>query len=153
MATKKKIINNVEFDANTPDKVVSILLNYMNSNQRIRIFYGDRKTGRDWCEEWDTMGYVGCSTGKIKIPLLVNNSKSMGGMGINTGSIVRITVNKHDIYRHPKYHIGKIMFKPSAYPELPYGVWINGENHANFKTSEKAQKWAKFISGESNTKA
>ena len=140
MAVKKKIVNNVEFDANTPDKVVSILLGYS-------------KTGRDWCEEWDTMGYVGRSTGQVKIPLLINNSKSFGGGAILTGNIVRITVNKRDIYRHPKYHIGKITFKPSAYPELPYGVWINGKNHANFKTAEKAQKWAKFISGETNSKA
>lgn len=153
MVVKKKIVDNVEFDANTPDRVVSILLNYMHSGQRLRIFYGDAKTGKDWCEEWGTMGYIGRSTGQVKIPLLVNNTKSYGGSAILTGCIVRITLDKRDIYRHPKYHIGKITLKPSPYPELPYGVWINGKNHANFKTAEKAQKWAKFISGESNSKA
>lgn len=150
---KKKVVNGVEFDAKTPERVVSTLLNYMGTGQRIRVFYGDTKTGRDWCEEYDTMGYVSRSTGQVKIPLLINNRKSWGGGGILDDCIVRITVDRRDVYRHPKYHIGKITFKPSPYPEFPYGVWINGKNHANFKTAEKAQKWAKFISGESNSKA
>jgi len=150
---EKKIIEGVEFDKNTPDKVVRILLGMMGTHTRIRLFYGDSKTGRDWCEEYDTMGYVGRSTGKIKIPLLINNSKSMGGGAILTGSIVRITIDKKDVYRHPKYHIGKVELKPSGYANVPYGVWIDGMNQANFKTPEKAMKWADFIKGNTNSKS
>lgn len=155
MAYETKIVDGIEFDKDTPDRVVRILLDMMNTSpkQRIRIFLGDRKTGKDWCQEWDTMGYVGKSTGKIKIPLLVNNSRSWGGGGISTGSIVRITIDKRDVYRHPKYHIGKIELKPSPFPSVPYGVWIDGVNHANFKTAEKARKWADFIQGKTNSKA
>lgn len=154
MAVPKKIINGYEFDKNTPEAVVNILLRYMHDmNVRIRLFYGDTKTGKDWCEEYDTMGYVGGSTGKVKIPILINNRKSWGGGAILTGSIVRITIDKKDVYRHPKYHIGKVELKPSGYADVPYGVWIDGKNHANFKTPIQAQKWAEFIKGNTNSKS
>lgn len=147
------IVEGTAFYKGTPDEVIRILLRYMHTNQRIRIFLGDKKTGRDWTEEYDTMGYVGRSGGTVKIPILLNNSKSMYGPGISTDAIVRITVNKMDVYRHPKYHIGKIELKPSPYPQVPYGVWIDGKNHANFKTAEQARKWAQFIQGNTNSKS
>lgn len=154
MAVPKKIINGYEFDKNTPDDVVDTLLWYMHDrNVRIRVFYGDTKTGKDWCEEYMTMGYVSGSTGTVKIPLLINNRNSWGGSPILTGSIVRITVDKKDVYRHPKYHIGKVELKPSGYANVPYGVWIDGKNHANFKTPIQAQKWAEFIKGNTNSKS
>lgn len=154
MAIETKIVDGIEFDKNTPDRVVRVLLNLMNQRprQRVRLFYGDQKTGRDYCEEYDTMGYIGRSGGRVSIPLLINNKNSSGGPGILTGSIVRITVNRMDYYRHPKYHIGKVELKPSVYSTVPYGVFINGKNYANFKTAEKARKWAEFIQGNTNTK-
>ena len=154
MAVPKKIINGYEFDKNTPEDVADILLRYMyDGSVRIRLFYGDTKTGKDWCEEYDTMGYVGGSTGKVKIPLLINNRKSSGGLAILTGSIVRITIDKFEVYRHPKYHIGKVEVKATELPNLPYGVWISGKNYANFKTLVQAQKWAEFIKGNTNSKS
>lgn len=154
MAVPKKIINGYEFDKNTPEDVVNILLRYMHDRDiRIRLFYGDTKTGKDWCEEYGTMGYVGGSTGKVKIPLLINNRNSWGGGAILTGSIVRITIDKKDVYRHPKYHIGKVEVKATGRTDLPYGVWIGGENHARFKTLIQAQKWAEFIKGNTNSKS
>ena len=154
MAVPKKIINGYEFDKNTPEDVVNILLRYMHDRSvRIRVFYGDTKTGKDWCEEYNTMGYVGGSTGKIKLPLLINNRNSWGGDAILTGSIVRITIDKKDVYRHPKYHIGKVELKPSGYADVPYGVWIGGKNYANFKTPIQAQKLAEFIKGNTNSKS
>lgn len=154
MAVPKKIINGYEFDKNTPEAVVNILLRYMHDRSvRIRLFYGDTKTGKDWCEEYMTMGYVGGSTGKVKIPLLINNRNSWGGGAILTGSIVRITVDKKDVYRHPNYHIGKVEVKATDLPNLPYGVWIGGKNYARFKTLVQAQKWAEFIKGNTNSKS
>ena len=154
MTVPKKIINGYEFDKNTPEDVVDILLRYMyDTSVRIRLFYGDTKTGKDWCEEYDTMGYVGGSTGKVKIPLLINNRKSSGGHAILTGSIVSITIDKFEVYRHPKYHIGKVEVKATELPNLPYGVWISGKNYANFKTLVQAQKWAEFIKGNTNSKS
>ena len=148
-----KIIDGTAFSAKTPDRVCQLLNYYRNYGTRIRVFYGDTKTGRDWAEEYDTMGRVGRSTGQYKIPLIINNSRSWGGPGLLDECIVRITVDKKDVYRHPKYHIRtKITY--TAGKTLPYDVWVNNDKvpHASFKTKEKAEKWARFIKGESNTK-
>lgn len=139
----KKIVKGIEFDANTPERVVNILLSYMDTQQRIRLFYGDSKTGRDWGETYNTMGYVRKSTGQIKIPLLINNSRSMGGEGILTGNIVRITVDKRNIYVHPKYKCNVTVKGKDVY--------LNGKLHISSPTIEKAKRAADFLSGKANT--
>ena len=145
MAPAKKIVNGIQFDANTPDRVVDILLKYMgNRDQRIRVFYGDAKTGRDWCEELYTMGYVSKSGGRTPVPLLINNSRSMGGDAISTSSIVRITVNRRDVYRHPKYKCDVVVKGKEIY--------INGQVGWVCPSHEKAEKGAAFLRGDSNTK-
>ncbi len=140
-----KIIDGVQFDAGTPKAVSDILLRYMgNRNQRIRIFYGDPKTGKDYGEEYDIMGYVGRSTGQVKIPLLINNANSSGGPGILDGIIVRITVDKRNVYLHPTYTCNVVVKGTEVY--------LNGKIHARFKTAEKANKYASFLRGDSNVK-
>ena len=145
MASAKKIVNGIEFDADTPDRVVDIILRYMgNYNQRIRVFYGDPKTGRDYGEEYNIMGYVGRSGGTVKIPLLINNTRSFGGPGLLDGIIVRITVDKRNVYVHPKYKCD-VVVKGNE-------VYLNGKLHARCKTHEKAEKLAAFYRGDSNVK-
>lgn len=80
-----------------------IRLTTAQKRARIRVFYGDSKTGIDWCESYDTMGYIGITNGTKKIPILVKNTSSSGGTAILTDCIVRITLDKQDIYRHPNY--------------------------------------------------
>lgn len=144
--TNYKVVDGVSFDVNTPEKVVNLLLYYMNARprQRIRVFYGDTKTGKDWGEEWDTMGYVGRSGGTVKIPLLVNNARSYGGDAIKTGSIVRITVDRRNVYVHPKYNCNVTV--------RGVNVYKNGSIYAVCKTNEKAKKLALFLKGDSNVK-
>lgn len=149
---KYKVIDGTSFSVDTPDRVCHLLNYYMNTRQRIRVFYGDPKTGRPWYDEWDTMGYVGRSTGQNKIPLLVNNKRSWGGGGILDDRILCITVDRQVVYKNPKYKLGKFTVKPSGVSQYPWGVFIDGKNYANFKTKEKAEKWVRFIKGESNTK-
>lgn len=144
MATEYKVVNGTSFDARTPDQVIRTLLQYMGTGQRIRVFYGDPKTGRDWGEEWGTMGYIGRSGGSVKIPLIINNSRSFGGPGLLEGSIVRITVNRRNVYIHPKYHIDLAVKGNNVYK--------NGELYATCKSNEKAKKLAMFLRGDSNTK-
>lgn len=141
---KKKVVNGVTFSASTPEKVVNALLRYMGTGQRVRIFYGDAKTGRDWGEEYDVMGYIGKSTESVKIPLIVNNARSFGGSGVLDGNIVRITVDKKNIYVHPKYRCN-VTVKGNE-------VYLNGKIHARCKNHEKAEKLAAFFRGDSNVK-
>ena len=68
-----KVVNGMYFSESTNDKVCNIL---STSKERLRFYYGDIKTGKCWMEEYDTIGYVGKSSGSVKVPLLIKNSTS-----------------------------------------------------------------------------
>lgn len=93
----------------TPERVVFLLENnrIQGRARRLRLVYGDTKTGKSWEEQFDVAGYVGRSTGPRPIPILVNNSRSMGGGGILDHCIIGIRyANRKDggwLYRHPLY--------------------------------------------------
>jgi hypothetical protein len=139
-------------DSETPQQIKNILEDNLHTKNRVRLFFGDKNTGKDWEEEYDTIGYIGRSTGTNKIPLLINNSRSMGGMAISTTSIVKVTVNGYTAYQHPNYHHGKHEVKESDLPEYKEMVLRDGENVARFKKSGQAAKWVDFIGGKRNSK-
>ena len=100
-----KVFNGISFDKSTPDQVCRILANYCGDrSQRVRVFYGDTKTGKDWFEFYDVIGYIGRSTGTVKIPLLIHSSRSLGGVAILDHCIVKITIDKREVYKHPNYY-------------------------------------------------
>lgn len=107
MNKEYKVVNGTSFDVRTNDKVIAILDNALRNRTRIRIHYGDIDTGRDWDEVYDVTGYVGRSSGSIKIPLLAYNTRSMGGVGMLDHCIVKITTSagKHLLYQQSNYHI------------------------------------------------
>jgi len=55
---------------------------------RLRIYYGDPSTGRSWGD--GEAGYIGRSTGSVKIPLILANSKSSGGAAILVENIIKV---------------------------------------------------------------
>ena len=57
----------------TPRAVINALEAAYNSGERIRLWYGDRETGRGWHDENDVCGTVGRSTGWLKTALLIAN--------------------------------------------------------------------------------
>ena len=100
-----KVFNGISFDKSTPDQVCRILANYCGDrSQRVRIFLGDTTTGKDWFERYDTIGYIGRSTGTVKIPLMVSTARSLGGGAILDHCIIKITIDKRTVYQHPNYH-------------------------------------------------
>ena len=108
-------INGTTYNNETPKAVVDILeFNRLTRNDhgprtRIRVYYGDAESGWDWGERYDVAGHIGRSTGRIKIPLMINNSRSMGGPGLLDNCIVAIrTARKIDgqtiwLYKHPNF--------------------------------------------------
>lgn len=73
----------------TPLEVCDILEESRISRTRIKIFYGDAKTGKEWGDTFS--GVVGRSTGSIKIPLEIKTSRSLGGGALLDNCIVKIT--------------------------------------------------------------
>ena len=109
---KYKVLNGTAYHEDTPDEVVRILDDALATHRttRLRFCFGDTETGRDWGEVHDTTGYIGRSTGSIKIPLLIDTINSSGGGGLLDHCIVRIEQKERgdkfytEVYRHPQYH-------------------------------------------------
>lgn len=149
----------------TAPEVVELLEAAKASGSRIRVFLGDTKTGKPWMDEYGVCGTVGQSMGPHKIPLLICNSRSLGGGAILADCIIRLLINGRERYRHAKYQepvftireIKPDEMPPSnrAYPKqslrsmgYTHGVDADGENQANFKSLKQAQRWIAFMKGE-----
>ena len=141
-----KVINGTTFHDETPIAVCNILNDAISSrrSKRIRIFFGDRETGKDWNEFYDTIGYVGRSTGLIKIPLMIHNTRSTGGGAILDHCIVKITVDKKTVYQHPKYHC-PIVIKGCSVIDTEDNKVI-----ANCKDAEMAKRYFDYLKGTRN---
>lgn len=148
---KYKIVNGTAYNINTSDEVIKVLESARTDKKRIRIFYGDTNTGRDWMEIDDTIGTVGRSTGINKIPLLIKNSRSMGGGAILDHCIVKITIDKEIVYQNPEYYLPTMEIK-EATDDLKmmgyfYSVFADGINTYNCKTKKQAENEILFHKG------
>jgi len=153
-----QISNGTTYHDETPASVIGWLETSRQRGQRIRVFYGDTDTGRDWMEENDTMGMVGRSMGPCKIPLLVKTRRSLGGGGILDNCIVRITTKDRngkitDVYQHPNYHTNRLkVLARNDDKGNTFAAYRGGLIYASFKTEAKARRWLAFIKGERNSK-
>jgi len=93
-ANKYKIVNGTYYNINTNDRVIEVLERCKANRTRITVDYGDVITKKSWGDVYDITGYIGRSTGSIKIPLLIHNSRSIGGGGILTDCILSIKESK-----------------------------------------------------------
>jgi hypothetical protein len=89
-----KIFNGISYHEETSQKVIDALERARQNGTRIMIDYGDVKTGDSWGEVCDIYGYVGMSNGERKVPLLIHNSRSFGGVAILTHCIIGIYESK-----------------------------------------------------------
>lgn len=145
-----KHINGTSFDERTPDEVIRVLESARQNRTRLHISLGDTASGRDWLEEFETHGYVGRSMGPVKVPLLVANTRSLGGGSILAHCIVRVreSAGGRVLYQHPDYHHGTLEIRQKNEPvtlldgrTLTVDVLRDGEFHASFESIEKARRW------------
>lgn len=138
----------------TPPTVAKILDNAMRTGQRLRLFEGDTKTGEAWAEEYDVLGRIGRSCGRIKIPLLIHNSRSMGGPAISDHTIVAIADRPgHFIYKHPRFNVGTWTVGKAESPSYVEAAYHNGTLHAQFKRKGAASRYCAFMRGERFSKS
>jgi len=97
MKQQYKVVNGTSYHIETSDKVIEVLESIRKNNSRIVLDYGDIKTGKSWNEQFDITGTIGRSTGINKIPILLHNSRSIGGVGILTHCIIGIKTSKGKI--------------------------------------------------------
>ena len=147
--------NKLEVYKNVNDSLMTILLNSYANHFRVRIWYGDTETGRSWDEEYGVTGTIGRTNGNIKIPIMVNNSRSLGGRLVLVDSIIRIDdiKDKRTLYKADNFHVEKMEVKTEVGLEYPYRVMQykdSGEVHniANFKDNKRALHWIDFMNGD-----
>ena len=163
-----------EFEGFVPAQIQQALESAYRSKRRIRIWYGFTEShiltgaqrdsvGRSWGDDFDVTGTVGRSTGRVKIPLLVNNARSLGGSAILVNSIIRIDdiFSRTHLFKHPAFRSG---FKQSEPLEIPpeghfyeqgYRYTVKddrGQTQANFKSKRAAQNFIDFQNGERYSK-
>lgn len=145
-----KLINGTSYHDETPDEVIRVLENARQSRTRLHISLGDTGSGKDWLEEFETHGYVGRSMGPMKVPLLIANSRSLGGGAILDHCIVRIRESAGGLvlWKHPSYHHGTLEIRRKTEPvTLPDGrtltvdVLLDGELQAAFENITKARRY------------
>jgi hypothetical protein len=89
-----KEVNGTSYDVRTPNKLINILENCRRNNTRIILDYGDTTTGKSWNEVYDVTGRLGRSRGNVKVPILLHNSRSIGGSSILDHCIIGIKESK-----------------------------------------------------------
>ena len=140
--TYKIMDSGTAFHIDTPNQVCEILDSAMQSRQRLKVYYGDKKTGRDWHEEHDTTGRIGRSTGNVKIPLIIHNSRSYGGPGLLDHCIVKVKdmKTKTVLYQHEKYKAPVLEICESDLPEYLHAIKIDGKIYSRHKSLLSAQR-------------
>ncbi len=152
--------NKTWFDARTPLKVQAALETARKNGLLVRVFTGDAETGRDWMEEFDTIGRVGRSMGPMKTPLLVPEN-DCGGPALLTNCIVRLVdvQSGQELYRHAQYHVPKMELVECPSYEAASGythsVKVQSKEgemdvHANFKSQAEAAHWLAYMNGVSH---
>lgn len=146
-----KIINGTSYSKQTPDEIISILEDARQSRKRIRIFYGDPDTGRDWMESHDTCGFIGRSCGNVKTPIMLSKPISYGGCAILDDHIIRITIEKKNCYINKNYYLPELCFKAEI-GKYPFMVFADGKRIAAFSTQKEAENFIDFIKGNRNVR-
>lgn len=102
-----QVLRDTYFNAKTPEKVMRTLASLISSKTPCRVFLGDIETGKAWNEEYDVCGTIGRSMGPVKIPLMINNARSMGGGALLDHCIVGILAKGNVwLYKHESFDVG-----------------------------------------------
>ena len=105
---KYKVMRDVYYYPGTADNLILLLEHLRTMEQRYRFYFGDPKTGLDWEEICDVLGYIKLTTGRIRMPILVFNNRCWGGGILMTDNIVRIDwANKKGHETHRTLYINR----------------------------------------------
>ncbi len=137
------------FAKGTPKEVIDILdraiASRMTTNSgrapmKLRLWFGNPKTGKDWMEVYDVFGYISRTYGDIKVPILIKNRRSIGGGAILTDNIVKITWDKKVLYQNPNYHQPELTIKEGKMPDGDSGFMVFAGNDVLLRCCKKKQQ-------------
>lgn len=134
-------------ESNAPEKVMDILADANKHRDKLRIWYGNPETGKDYGEIHDIFGYIGRTTGTKKIPILLKRRDSSGGGAILTNNIVKITKDKKVIYQHPNFCLAEYVIKARKDDKYPFEVFADGKSVRLCKDFATAENEIAFHKG------
>ena len=136
----------------TSDDLIRVLDSIRGTSQRVKIYLGDKATGRDWMEEDGKVGKIGRSSGQVKIPILISTINSHGGGAILDDCIVKIVTSPATsarvLYQHPKYHQPAMEILEEGLqdkPEYTHIVKIGGETYSRHTSMRSAQRLVSLL--------
>lgn len=129
--------------------VCKVIDRCITNGTRVRLFYGDTDTGRDWGEENDVLGTIGRSAGPLKSPILVPKGEH-AGTTITEHCLVKLmdADTRRVLWVHERYQTPTFSITEDAAPKLPFKATMNGQSKARFASFAKAAAWVAFMSGE-----
>lgn len=140
------------YSIETPDELIRVLDSIGGTGRRVKIYLGDKNTGRDWMEEDGKVGKVGRSSGSVKIPLLIKTINSHGGGAILDDCIVKIVTSPatsaRTLYQHPFYYQPEMEILEEGLPDKPeytHTLRIGGEIYSRHTSMRSAQRLASLL--------
>mgnify|MGYP003636586659 CR=1 FL=1 len=158
-------VNGTSYDSRTAPAVRRILEKARRENTTLRIHYGDRITGESWLEECDVFGRISRSSGRIKVPVLIEASgDQMGGSALLDHCIIAIDELRPNgilrtIHLAPNFVTPKLIVIPlinTKYNEDGYTHEVldnHGGTLARFKSSREAYQYCANITPCERSKA
>jgi hypothetical protein len=151
------------FKRRTPKEVAAVLERARKKSLMIRLWLGDRETGRCWMEEHDVFGRVARSQGPLKIPIMIERGRGISGGAISDDCVIKVDEwafgfeaggewsRKKTLYQHPKFNMPDMRIVENADEHRkthPFRVLFDGELQARFETQGKAARYVAFHHGE-----
>lgn len=130
----------------TTENVTEILDHCRKNGTRVTLSYaGD--DGIDWLEEFDTTGRVGLSCGPMQVPILLANSRSLGGGAILVQRVARIRESRggRELYRRENYRQPTLTVRRGGVAGLPVEVWNGDRVHRRFRSERAMLAWARRL--------
>lgn len=141
---KYTVVNGTSYNNGTDEKLINVLERAKNNRTRIKVYFGDTETGKNWNEEHDTIGYVGRTSGQIKCLILVFNARSFGGGILSTDNILKVRTTKGSVlYTHPKFTQTTVEIEPSDKDGYLFNTIVDGQlygRHTNLKQAENLKR-------------
>lgn len=136
------------FDPGTDAKAARVLESCRTRARKIRLIFGDTRTGEPWLEEHDVVGRIGRSIGTLKIPLLIAPGEHGGGATLCACLLAIVDWRSGDfLYRHAAYREIELSIKPSTDIDRSWNVWRQDEIVASFGDIGKAGAYLAFMRG------
>lgn len=137
------------FKKDTRVGVKKVIDRLIHTGEKVRVFYGNPKTGKSSMDEFDMIGEVGRSTGTLKVPVLLSESDGFGAPMQDDMIIRIIRMSDHkNLYKHPGFHVPEMKIIEGEHPQFKVSVMVEGQVAARFKNLGKACKWIAFMAGE-----